>query len=464
MQLPQFTPDQIQQRCTEQSFTRGLEYFHAGAIGNPTLHGYTLSGICEGTDMDPYRVTVELMPTGVAAAACSCPYDWEGDCKHIVALLLTYLEEPEEIYSLDTLLATLEEKPKPNLLQVISELLKRAPELAPIAQAYSDVPITPSCPEPLPLVTVYREQIDRIFGRGFLEQHQLHHVLIQLEGLRQHAELLAQLDETEFALSMLHALIHQSIACYSDTLQQSELPRFVSKCLKAFTQIVVNAREPVALQEHSRMLLQLSFDAEQVFTSPLTCFLEQLCLTQEAAALQATIEQDLDQSPDRQAHVRLLLALYLHSGQTENYLRLARSEGEGYRLIHALFAFGQTDAAWDALKRFPLSVDEYWCLLDSPIARRVPQFTDQLLTLLRHHRPDAAIALYQRLIEHTILSRKREGYKKVRGYLTQLKGLYQHLTERISGLLILPTSKNSMSASSCCYKLSLNASYLSSEF
>ncbi len=26
---------------------------------------------------------------------CACPYDWGGDCKHIIALLLVYLHEPE---------------------------------------------------------------------------------------------------------------------------------------------------------------------------------------------------------------------------------------------------------------------------------------------------------------------------------------------------------------------------------
>ena len=429
MQPPQVTPDQIQERCTEQSFTRGLDYFHAGAIGNPTLHDYTLSATCEGTDIDPYRVTVELMLTGIATTDCSCPYDWGGDCKHIVALLLTYVEEPDAIYSLDILLATLEAKPKSSLLQVISELLKRAPELVPIAQAYSDIPGTPPCPGPLPLVTVYREQIDSIFGGGFLEQHQLHHVLSQLEDLRQHAESLAQLGETECALSILHALIHQSIVRYSDTLQQSELPRFVNKCTQAFAQIAMSVQEPDAIFEHCRMLLRLSFDAEQVFTPLLTRFLEQLCLTQETADLQAEIEQYLDESPDRQAHVRLLLALYFQSGRTEDYLRLARSEGEGYRLINALFTCRQADAAWGALKTFPLTVDEYWHLLQSPIAQCVPQFAEKLLNLLRSHPTDLAIQLYRKLIDRTVLSRKREDYEKVQGYLTQLKELYQHLDQ-----------------------------------
>ena len=103
-------------------------------------------------------------------------------------------------------------------------------------------------------------------------------MLIQLEDLRQHAASLAQLDETERALSLLHALIYQSIERYPDTLQHNELPQFVNKCTKAFTQIIANAQGSVAIQEHCRILLRLSFDAEGIFTSLLTDFLEQLCL------------------------------------------------------------------------------------------------------------------------------------------------------------------------------------------
>ena len=293
-----------------------------------SLHGYTLSATCEGTDIDPYRVTVELMPTEIASTYCSCPYDWGGDCKHIVALLLTYVHEPDAILSLEPLFATLEAKPKSSLLQVISELLKHAPELVPVAQAYSNIPVIPLEPGPLPLVTAYREQIDSIFEDSFLEQSPLHQVMAQLESLRQQAESLAQLGETERALSILHALIHQSIAHYSDTAQTGELPWLVDKCTQAFTQIVVNAQEPVEILEHCQMLLRLSFDAEQVFTPLLTYFLEQLCLTQDLADLETAIEQDLDKSPDQQAHVRLLLALDFQSGQTEDYLRFSESEGE----------------------------------------------------------------------------------------------------------------------------------------
>ena len=434
MELPELTQYHIQERCTEQSYMRGLDYFYDGAISNPTLHDYTLSATCEGTDIEPYRVTVELTPTGIADADCSCLYDWGGDCKHIVALLLTYVHEPDAFLSLEPLLTALAEKPQSNLLQVISELLKRAPELVPIAQAYSEVPVIPARTEPLPFIAVYREQIDRLFGNGFLEQHQLHHLLSELEALRQHASFLEQSGEIERALSILHALIHQSIVRYPDTLQHSELPRFVDKCTKTFTEIVTHVQAPVALFEHWQMLLELSFDAEPVFTPLLTDFLEQLCLGEEipwegdTSDLEAEIKEHLDDSPDRRAHVRLLLALYLASGRSEDYLRLAQSEDEGYRLIQTLFTLRQEDRAWEALQTFPLSIDEYWDLLQNPTCQRVPKFTEKLLKLLSSHQTETAITFYQRLIEHTSLSRHQRDYREVRGYLTQLKKLYRSLS------------------------------------
>ena len=468
MHLPHITLDQIQDRCTAQSFTRGEEYFDMGMIGNPVLHGWTLASTCEGTEEEPYHVSVELMPTGIAATDCSCPYNYEGDCKHIVALLLTYVDTPEVIYSLDALLTALAEKPNEILLRVISELLKRSPEMVPVARFYADIPegadaevepippelsayvtiideepevepgATPHEPTVSATVTTYREQVDRLFGNGFLEHHQLHQVLAQLEDLVAHAESLARTGETEFALSVLHAVIHQSIVRYSDTLQRDELPRFVKSCTKVFAEIVIASQEsdtidfgtgavPATLSEHCRILLRLSFNAEAVFVPILTGLLEQVCVTQETSELQAMIEKSLDESSDRSAHVQLLLSLYLHAGKIQHYLRLAQDEGEGYRLIYALFTHQHNTAAWQALKEFPLSIDEYLHLLQSPIATSTSEFTDKLIARIKDHQPDTALALYQSLIEEAVLSRKREAYEKSLAYLTALRELYQHL-------------------------------------
>ncbi len=461
MQLPNLTSDQVRSRCTDQSFRRGLAYFHAGAIGNPVCHGWTLSATCQGTARAPYQVSVALMPTGIAAAECSCPYDWGGDCKHIVALLLTYAHEPEGICDMDALLTRLAEKPKRSLLQIISELLKRTPRLVPVVLTYADMPDqvdvdfcdhasrfgsqsayadmldqvdvdsrTTAHKATLPAtVEVYSERVDRIFGRDFLEQHQLRNVLVQLEKLRHHAESLLQLGESEFALIILHALIRQSVVRSPDTLQRGELPRFVNKCTKTFARVAMNVQQPPETLEHCRMLLQLSFDGEPIFTLPLTRLLEQLCPTQEIGSLQTTLEQHLDGSPDRQAHVRLLLALYDQANRAEEYLRFSQAEGENYRFIHALFTQQRDDAAWKAVAELPLAVDEYWHLLQSPIAKRMSGFTEKLFSVLRHHVSGTTIVLYQKCIEQIVLSRKQEGYERAQRYLIDLKQLYQHLNK-----------------------------------
>ena len=439
MQYPDITEDQIQDRCTKQVFARGEGYFYEEMIENAMFHGSTLSATCQGSEDTPYTVSVELTPTGIADAECSCPYDWGGDCKHIVALLLTYVHEPDEIHSIEPILTAIAEKPRETLLRVISELLKREPALVPIVETFADSGAvsefgdTPTASASTVVAsattTIYREQIDRLFGDGFLEQHQLHEVLTQLTELVRHAESLAQAGATEFALSILYALIHQSILRYEDTLQSAELPRFVRTCATQFAEIADTLQELTALREYRQPLLALSFKAEAAFTPHLTHLLKQLCTTQDTTDLQTTIEQRLDESRDRQAHVQLLLYLYLNSEQIAAAFRLARREEAPAVFINLLLKRQDADTVWEALEEFQLTIEEYWDILKNPLANGIPNFTEQLLTFVEGHRPETAIMLCQGLIEQALTSQKRTDYKTVQHYLTEAQRLYQHLDQ-----------------------------------
>jgi len=88
----QLTEKQIRERASDQSFRKGQDYYDTGAIYNPARQsipgGVTLTAQCEGTSAPSYRLQVELDGGGVRSTSCTCPYDWGGDCKHIVALLL----------------------------------------------------------------------------------------------------------------------------------------------------------------------------------------------------------------------------------------------------------------------------------------------------------------------------------------------------------------------------------------
>lgn len=76
---------EIRSLCTEQSFERGLDYYHQGRIQELDIDGGEISATVRGSDY--YDVSIDVA-TDPIRTRCSCPYDYAGDCKHIVAVLL----------------------------------------------------------------------------------------------------------------------------------------------------------------------------------------------------------------------------------------------------------------------------------------------------------------------------------------------------------------------------------------
>ena len=97
MPLPHLTIAAIKRAASEKSFDRGNSYFNSGAVIGPTLRHNILQAEVEGNEVQPYRVTAIFDQGGVTECHCSCPYDWGGWCKHIVATLLTCIHQPETI-------------------------------------------------------------------------------------------------------------------------------------------------------------------------------------------------------------------------------------------------------------------------------------------------------------------------------------------------------------------------------
>ena len=122
--------EQIRHRATAQSFARGESYYHNGAVFDTVKRGNELEGRCAGSEYVPYHVRVTLDEAGnIEAASCTCPYDWGGDCKHIVALLLTYLYQPESFEERAPVEDALLERSKEQLVALIRQMVARYPDL-----------------------------------------------------------------------------------------------------------------------------------------------------------------------------------------------------------------------------------------------------------------------------------------------------------------------------------------------
>lgn len=112
----------LSQNATRQSIQRGQSYFRDGAVGQLVQRGDELEADVEGTEPDPYRVWVRFEDDEVSDTGCTCPYNYEGWCKHIIAVLLAYDENPDQVEFRPPLVAQLAALSREQLLELVLEL------------------------------------------------------------------------------------------------------------------------------------------------------------------------------------------------------------------------------------------------------------------------------------------------------------------------------------------------------
>ncbi len=132
---PHITLQQIRTRASGQSFSRGESYYNTDAVTNTIRRGDEIEALCQGSYPEPYRVWAQLDKTGIVATRCNCEYDWGGDCKHVVALLLTYLHQPDQFEARQTLQEGLLKRSKEDLIDIIMLMVTRYPDLQTIVDS-----------------------------------------------------------------------------------------------------------------------------------------------------------------------------------------------------------------------------------------------------------------------------------------------------------------------------------------
>jgi uncharacterized Zn finger protein len=97
MAKPLITEKTIRELANAKSFARGKDYFRDGAVSDVIRRGNRITADVEGSDL--YEVTIVLGDEGEdpVEATCTCPYDWDGYCKHVVAVLLNLANRSDEV-------------------------------------------------------------------------------------------------------------------------------------------------------------------------------------------------------------------------------------------------------------------------------------------------------------------------------------------------------------------------------
>lgn len=234
--LPRLTEAHVRALASEKSFERGQTYYRDGALLEPVCQELELRAQCEGSGYEPYRVSATLAKSGIAETSCTCPYDYGGICKHIVALLLTYVHEPQAFRSIPPLSALLAGRSKEELIALVGELIKREPELLSLVEL--SVETGQAAQGKAPDVSAYRRQTRRAL------RHESERVVEkELRALGELAARAAKSDDWLNAGAIYHAVLDEAVRGHDDMLREidedggiafiiDEVALGLSQCLK----------------------------------------------------------------------------------------------------------------------------------------------------------------------------------------------------------------------------------------
>ena len=217
----------LRSRSSPESFSRGQKLFKTGAIFDAYRRGELIGGNCEGESEPFYRLRIRLSGGGIWEASCSCPYDYGGYCKHIIALALTWIQAPGSIpkqADIETLLEPLDRK---DLTRLIADLAERNPDLYSqlelAAGAGASKKGSPKASRPgkhAPRID-YGKQVQRILRglRGYMAANaysMMGGMVDQLETVKDAAEKFLAGGDPHSALKVLAALVTEIGADYEE--------------------------------------------------------------------------------------------------------------------------------------------------------------------------------------------------------------------------------------------------------
>ncbi|MCG9890374.1 MAG: hypothetical protein MH252_04800 [Thermosynechococcaceae cyanobacterium MS004] len=129
MSIPNLTEATLRRHSTSKSFQRGEDYYRGGAVIEICQRGNHLFAEVEGNNVDPYYVHIAFDAGGITKVDCTCPYDFEGWCKHTVATALTWLRDQQRIQQRPSLEQLLDQLDPIQTQRLVQELVAEQPSL-----------------------------------------------------------------------------------------------------------------------------------------------------------------------------------------------------------------------------------------------------------------------------------------------------------------------------------------------
>jgi uncharacterized Zn finger protein len=352
----------LREHSSSASFERGVDYYQRGAVVSLERRGNLLTAEVEGSEYEPYRITVSFDEAGVTDAMCTCPYDYGGWCKHIVAMLLAYITEPdvvEEKPGLEALIATLS---KEALEATLKHIAERHPEILTTLELYLALPQASPLPARRERQTTVDASLFRQLARSAVKSAEF-----DWDGNLEFDELYAVVDRVgpfldqgdyKNALLILEAVTE---AFFDEAGERDYEGYFYDEWLYEkldayWTEAVLGAR----LDDQEREALQEAITewSEEVDSHGMSAFeMTDAALAQgwDYPPLVAVLRGDIGEAgawPSREAVpefadelAKIRLRILEREERYEEYLHLAQAEGQNSEYLGMLVKMGRVQEA-----------------------------------------------------------------------------------------------------------------------
>ncbi|GAB4206360.1 MAG: hypothetical protein OHK0022_33360 [Roseiflexaceae bacterium] len=254
MPIPRLSEADIRQQATPDVFLRGVRYAESGAVLELVLRGDQLTALVEGSAEEPYRVSVAFGAHGPTEAICTCPYEFDGWCKHIVAALLAALNEPDEVEEREPVEALLEgldrDQLKGLLLRLaaldasVAETLEREVSLLRTARPSppDKAPAAPARPTPLRDPQPFRRQVRSAFVLAYDETGYTDAIIEQMRALIDQALQIGASGDWRGALLILEAITDEYVESWYEIEEEGpELADFFHELGGAWAEALLAA-------------------------------------------------------------------------------------------------------------------------------------------------------------------------------------------------------------------------------
>ena len=379
MSIPQISEFTIRRHANAKSFQRGEAYYNAGAVNAVIQRGHLLQAEVVGTEARPYHVNLNFDSSGLTSVKCTCAYDYEGWCKHIVATMLVCARNSENIEQRPTLEQLLNRLDYIQTQRLLQELVAEYPPLIEAIDRHVSWMTNPAdnqttikflrrnTLDPAP----FRRQVRQILKdtvRYFEEGYEEDPIGEDLLNVVQTAVDFSERGEGENALAILEAITSTCVENWDDVAEYgAENDEIVGELNNAWCEAILIAE----LTPEEKVDIQINLEAWQdEWNADFGLVMEALRQGWDypplLQVLQGNItergawEEDVPDYADDLALIRL--KILERQERYQEYLYLAEAEGQTQQYLTMLGRLGRVEEAIDAAQTQMNSMEEAFAL------------------------------------------------------------------------------------------------------